>query len=684
MSIRRLMTLMLMVILGTMIMTIDVRASIPYRTFTEDSEGNRIPTHDAYLPAENIFRFESTTGFETLNQPEDVDYVAELDIHVIADTGNKRIVILDGDFKVKRTFTAPELERPTGIAANANHIYVADPDASSLFVFDHTGVLLETINRPESPLFGDDDTLFRPIKVKVDGTGNLYVVSEGSYNGILFFNPSFAFQNYFGSNSVIVTFRLIFENLFLTEAQRENRIIRNRPPSPNNVAVSDEGFVYTVTTGLSGNAIKRFNYVGDNKYPEDMSDQATYVSVAAGPFGNTIALTSEGVIDAFDNEGNLLFSFAGSGLQDSRLGLIGEGTAVLVKDDSTILVLDKKNNGFQRFVPTAFATAIHSAIALYMDGRYDEAREAWEDVLKVNQLFDLAHRGLGQAYFKQNEYDLAFEEFKLARDRSGYSMVYWELRNAVLVEQIPLIMSLVFLGIVASLIIKPLERKTGIIRRMAKPLRTLASHPFVHEWLFMFHFLRHPLDGFDDIKHRRGVSTRSTHVWVLLSVVLIILHIRFTGFLFNPYTISSSTASNTVMIALFGLAVLITANYLVSTLAEGEGRFSDIYIGAVHALSPLIIFMPILIGLSNVLTLNESFLYYFPVIVLVLWTLFYLYFMIKDIHNYQVGETFKNIFMTLFTAVILLIVGFILYNIFHQAYDFVTSVIREVVIRSET
>lgn len=679
-------TLVLLLVLIVSIIPVRTEAfeRIPYHTYTEDSNGERIPTQDAYVPADNIHRFEDDRGVvHTLNQPEDFYYLEKTGTFYVLDSGNDRILVTNRDFDVIDVISHDAFVKPTGIAVDDTHIFVADIEAERVFVFDHQGELIHTIGRPVSPLFGNENTLFRPAKVKVDGIGNLYVVSEGSYNGILFFNRRFEFQNYFGSNNVIVTLRLIFDNIFLSDRQRANRLVRNRPPSPDNVEISDYGFVYTVTKGLEGNVIKKFNYVGDNKYPTTMSDQPTYVSIASGPYENVFAITSEGVIDEFDHDGNLLFSFSGNGASDPRLGLIGEGASILVDSNNTIYVLDRRNMSIQLFEPTAFSSLVHGALSLYLDGRYVESRDAWDDVLKVNALFDLAHRGLGHAYFKENDYDRAFEEYRLAGYREGYSQVYWELRNDFLTENIPVLMSILFGFILLGIVYRPINRKYHVGDSVLKPVRRVTDKRFVSNVLFMFYFLRHPLDGFEEIKRRKRVSVGSTHVWVVYLVILIIMNIRFTGFLFNPYRIETVSVFNEVMLIVLALVVFTISNYLVSTLAEGEGRFSDIYIGIIHVLAPVLVFYPVIILLSNVLTLNESFLYYFPIALLGFWTLVNLFFMIKDIHYYQVKETFRNLFMTLFAAIILLIVTFILYNVFYQLYDFVQSIIREVVIRGE-
>lgn len=57
--------------------------------------------------------------------------------------------------------------------------------------------------------------------------------------------------------------------------------------------------------------------------------------------------------------------------------------------------------------------------------------------------------------------------------------------------------------------------------------------------------------------------------------------------------------------------------------------------------------------------------------------------MIKEIHNFTMSEVFKNIFVTMFTALIAVLAIFVVYVLFSQVYDFVLAIIGEVVYRLE-
>ena len=96
--------------------------------------------------------------------------------------------------------------------------------------------------------------------------------------------------------------------------------------------------------------------------------------------------------------------------------------------------------------------------------------------------------------------------------------------------------------------------------------------------------------------------------------------------------------------------------------------------------SPQRDFLPIAL-LSNLLTLNEAFIYTFSTQLMWFWTGLMLFIMVKEIHNYSVSETVRNVLTTLFTMAMFLLAGYILYVLFNQLYEFILAIIQEVGLR---
>ena len=80
-------------------------------------------------------------------------------------------------------------------------------------------------------------------------------------------------------------------------------------------------------------------------------------------------------------------------------------------------------------------------------------------------------------------------------------------------------------------------------------------------------------------------------------------------------------------------------------------------------------------------TYNEKFLVELTQTIMFIWILVLLVISIKEVNNYSMKETFKVIFLTLFTALIVVLIGYILLVLWGQVFNFATEFIGEVVYR---
>ncbi len=124
--------------------------------------------------------------------------------------------------------------------------------------------------------------------------------------------------------------------------------------------------------------------------------------------------------------------------------------------------------------------------------------------------------------------------------------------------------------------------------------------------------------------------------------------------------------------------LFMVSSYLVCSINDGEGSFKVVYNSFAHVLSPVIVILPLIILLSNVLTYQEVVFYNFGMILMSFWTLILFFFMIKDIHNYEVGKTFKVIILSILTTVLIGLFIYIVSSLFGQISDVVKEMISEV------
>jgi tetratricopeptide (TPR) repeat protein len=490
-------------------------------------------------------------------------------------------------------------------------------------------------------------------------------------------NTNGNFIGYFGANMAEMSLEMILRRAFLTQEQLA-QFIRNEAASPSNVAIDHQSLVYTITAGTTRDkAIRKFTVSGKNLI-ERVFGSRTFRDIHVSPHGLMLAVDSTGAIYEYDLNGSLLFMFGGQDRGDQRLGLLSNPSSIERVGDN-IYVLDKDKNAIITYRVTDFAKTMHDGVRLYTEGFYAEAQPYFEEVLNYNGLVLTAYLAIANAHFKAGDYVRALEAFRNAEDRDGYSETFWELRNAVLQESLANALGLLFGGWIVMSIFTRVERRY----RWLDPLRRFRQHllkiRLVDDFAFMFRFIRQPADSFYYIKQDLRGSVLFAALLYLWVLIVRILTLYLTGFVFNPFAALWQIQVETEITYTLGLLLLWNvANYLVATISDGEGRLRHVFVGSAYCLFPYALFALPIALLSNLLTLNEVFLYTFSSQLMLLWVGVMLVIMVKEVHNYSVNETIRTLLLTLFTMAMFLLTAYILYVLFNQLYEFVQAVVQEV------
>lgn len=646
-------------------------ARLPYTTWALGPGFNMYLTQDAYTPVDEISL--------PISGAEDF-FVTSKGIIYIADTKNGRIVRLNQDFEVVASYGEDILVAPTGIFVDeAGTMYVADAGSNTVVILDRSGNLAAQYGRPSEALFGKNNE-FLPRKIAVDARQNMYIVSEGSTNGLVMMNTDGHFIGYFGANPASMSLKMILQRLFLTEEQLA-QFIKNEAASPSNVTIDSESMVFTVTAGTEDwESIRRFTVAGRNIFPE-IFGSTSFRDIHVSENGLVTAVDADGAIYEYDLKGMLLFAFIAKDQGDQRLGTMRNPTAIARYQDF-IYILDKDKNAIIIYEATDFARLVHDGVRLYVEGFYAEARPYFEKVLSRNGSFIMAYQAIADAYFKDGDYARALVNYRYAEDRAGYSEAFWELRN-VLLQRYLAGGILVIIGLsVAQGILKRLDRRYGWLEPARRWFASLAKRKLVDDFLFLFRFIKQPADSFYYIKKKLRGSLGFALLLYLWVVAVRVASLYLTGFIFNSYAnVSDIHAENEITYTLLFLFLWNSANYLISTISDGEGRVRDVVIGTAYSLFPYALFALPVALISNLLSMNEVFIYTFSLNLIFAWTALMFFLMVKEIHNYSFGETVRNVLLTLFTMAIMMLTGYILYVLFFQLFDFISALFREIQLR---
>ncbi len=651
---------------------------VSYRTFTYSPTQNRmIPTQDAYVPLSTSTKLDT----ETLNRPSDI-YIDSYDNIFIADSGNKRILKYNLRTDEIKVIGDGILNDPRGVHVGFdNNLYVADfgNKKAYQFLYDENtntytlGVIYE---KPVSgPYFSEGDP-FEPTKIITDKGNNVYILLSGNSNGAAEYKNDGEFFGFFGGNRLPNTFENVIKSVFFDETQR--RMWFKMIPKPiYNLALDQNGLVITITKGERG--YKKLN-IANIVYGKSIWGSDDLEDIFVGPNNTIFAISASGYIYEYTNEGGLLFGFSGPDTS-GRKGLFQGPTGIAVDSKNNIYVLDGKTSSLQIFIPTVFAGLIHNAINYYQQGLYEQSKEPWQEVLRMNSAFDLANKGLGDAYYAEGNYKAAMHYYELSRDINGYSDAYWEVRNTALLSSASWLIYLLLFIIILVIVNKIVPFMKYVKAPFKKADAYLTRFKLYNELKFNFYVMKKPTDGYYGIKKEQKSSHLSSLILVMLFFISYLIYTYYTKFTFNPAIVAEIKITKLAIFIFVPLILWVIGNYLVCTIRDGEGTFTNVLHGTIYSLLPMTFTFLILTIISNFLTLNEAFIfdsiYYIGLGV----TVFYLIYMVKEIHFYDVKPTIGNILLSIFTGLMLMVIVMIVYILLGEVVNLFLDIIKEVTSR---
>ena len=449
-------------------------------TFTTLREGSEVmgvlknlktPGRAPYLP----YSLDPTKAAVRLSDAQGI--TANGEYIYIADSGNARVLKLNYDFEVVDVYLTP----------NDNTFYQM---YNSTYDTEF-GVGYEVIKELSNMCTKlSSANIFRPEKVAITKSGVLYVISANTYEGLVEFSADTTFNRFLGKNTAKANALKILLSNFFTEEQLKSFAL-SLPPMFNNLAVSDDGYLYatsnpeanissanSVSNGL--NMVKIINtkgldimnrngYVkpdGDAVYLQTSTENNVIIgssvltAVAVSKRSNfTVCDKQRGRLFTYDLDGNLLYitgeqpggistSGSSNGLSNSianpvaldylyRTYTTSTGEEI---EEETVICLDNASRSIILFETTEFGEAVNTATFLYQNG---VITDTYEVDSSGNVVLDAEGKPVvkemgAESYWRQvikmnTNYELAYLGIGKAlhrRDQYKEAMYYFKLAHA--------------------------------------------------------------------------------------------------------------------------------------------------------------------------------------------------------------------------------------------------------------
>lgn len=637
-------------------------------TYTTDENGNFIKTQDAYIPHNTITNLD-------LKNPEDIFIDKDNNLY-IADTGNKRIVKYSiRENKILNIVTNEKFDTPKGIfVTKYGELYVADAKAKAVFRFDKNLQLVKTYTKPKTPIF--QDTNFAPAKVSVDNTGNLYIVGEGVYSGIIQISQENEFLGYFAVNKTNLTPMQVFQKIIFSKEQ-EDKLIDAIPNTFSNIFLDQNGIIYTTSMGDNSSGVKKHNTSGNNMIKENLISEEDTTDVYVDRRGIIYASSSKGYINIYSKNGEFIFTFGSSSESNDIAGLFTRLPSIAVDNNYKIWAIDGDKGYLQSFEATEYSQTIYKAMDFYEKGDYENSKNEWEKVLRLNQMSVLAHNGVGKALLREQEYEKAMVHFEVSGERAFFSEAFWEVRNEWLQDYLPTIIILFVLLLIAIKIINNLDKNNTIENKKREVSKSISSLPIIKDFYFSLKTPKKPFDEYYEVKRERKGTFIGASVIYIIGFISYMAYKTQKGYIYQFVKIEDMDI-NSIVIGFFAILILfIVCNYLVTSINDGVGSLKQVYMIPAYGSMPTIISMLIVIPLSYILVENEAFILGFIMQIGSIWSLITIFIGLQTVHDYSFKETILSLVMTALFMCIAAVMGIIITIMWEQLWQFILTVGKE-------
>ncbi len=619
----------------------------------------------------------------------------------VVDKKNNCIYVLGPDFSSSKTIKEytvngnkqPFME-PEGIFAAGGKIYIANTAKPNIVVLDYEGNTLQVIKAPSM----EDMTTtveFEPIKISVDAQGRIFVISRNQTQGIVKLNAQGEFIGYLGAIRVNPSALQLFYRAIASD-EMKSRMLQFIPTEYNNLTTDSDGFVYCIVGTLNSadiyNAInartaatrlpvRKINGLGNDILnntgifpPVGDIGFAMYGSEGGSSTFADVTVNKDGIysllddwrnrIFTYDTSGNLLYVFGGKG---NALDQLSQPVAIAYYGDS-IYVLDKATETVKCFTPTTYAKNLLDATKYHLQGEYEKENQLWNQIKKEYISSDLAYLGIGRNAYINGNYDEAMKYFKMINNKIYYSKALSMSARKKMEANILWLLP-VFLIAVAVVVIG--------FRFVLKAMRRSKS-PTVQGVLYGGYVISHPFDGFWDIRHEGRGNMRSATVILAAAFFVDVLFTRFQPYLFN----NLNMAETNVFLRGFSNIVLpvmmwVVSNWCFTTLFDGKGTASDIYTATCYSLFPLVLFVPIILVVSQVFTADAQSIYSAMITLVYVWIGFLLFSSTLTIHQFTFTKTIAMILLTLIGIAIIIFISLLCFTLLADIIDFLSSIYKE-------
>ncbi len=193
--------------------------------------------------------------------------------------------------------------------------------------------------------------------------------------------------------------------------------------------------------------------------------------------------------------------------------------------------------------------------------------------------------------------------------------------------------------------------------------------------------LSHPIRGFYEMRFEGKGNLWSCLILLVLMILAMVSNQLYVGTIFSSVNMREFNIIHQIAAVLIPVLLWCVANWSITVLMDGEGRFRDIFMATCYATMPYMVTTFIGVLLSNVITADEATFMYLIVNIGLFFTGLLLFTGMVTVHQFTVKKSILALILTIAAMAFIAFLAVMFMSIVNDLINFIKGVIVELELR---
>lgn len=198
---------------------------------------------------------------------------------------------------------------------------------------------------------------------------------------------------------------------------------------------------------------------------------------------------------------------------------------------------------------------------------------------------------------------------------------------------------------------------------------------------YSLYVIFHPFDGFWDLTHEKRGSNGAASIILFLVLLTQIWTWTYSSFMkyYPKWEYFNLLMQVVPVFVLF--FIWCVSNWSLTTLMDGKGKLSQIYMGTAYALTPYVIINLPLIPLSHLFTIEELAYYDIFQQISIIWCVILILAAMMMIHDYSLSKAVGSSLLAIVGMMIIIFLILMFFSLLTQSFGYFISLYKEIAFR---